>query len=92
MLPGDGGKFATRSGALVVRDPDTGATAKVGSFQVNDETRQYIYDHREELKGATVRIEVMEKTPAGAPRAGRCVDFHPDKNQSNDDIAAMQMP
>jgi hypothetical protein len=53
--------------------------------------RQYIYDHREELKGATVRIEVQEKTPAGAPRAGRFIDFHPDKNQGNEAIAALQM-
>ena len=36
-------------------------------------------------------IEVMQKTPAGAPRAGPVVDFDPDKNQSNEAIAAMQM-
>lgn len=36
-------------------------------------------------------IEVMQKTPAGAPRAGRFVDFDPDKNQSNEAIAALQM-
>jgi hypothetical protein len=36
-------------------------------------------------------IEVMQKTPAVPPRAGRFVDFDPDKNQSNKAIAAMQM-
>src|ERR1017187_2758283 len=91
VLPGNGGKFTTSAGALVVRDPATGTTSKVGSFKVNDETRQYIYDHRDELAGATVRIEVMEKNPSGTQRAGRFVDFHPDKNQGNDAIAALQM-
>ena len=91
VLPGKRGKFATSAGAVEVRDPATGTTSKVGSFKVNDQTRQYIYDHREELKGATVRIEVMEKNPSGTQRAGRFVDFHPDKNQSNEAIAAMQM-
>jgi ATP-dependent DNA ligase len=91
VLPGNGGKFTTSAGAIEVRDPATGTTSKVGSFKVNDQTRQYIYDHREELKGATVRIEVMEKNPSGTQRAGRFVDFHPDKNQSNEAIAAMQM-
>src|ERR1019366_3957034 len=91
VLPGNGGRFATSAGAVEVRDPATGTTSKVGSFKVNDQTRQYIYDHREELKGATVRIEVMEKNPSGTQRAGRFVDFHPDKNQGNEAIAAMQM-
>ena len=90
-MPGKSGKFATSAGAVEVRDPATGTMSRVGSFKVNDETRQYIYDHRDELAGATVRIAVLEKTPAGAPRAGRFVDFHPDKNQSNDAIAVMQM-
>ena len=91
VLPGKGGKFATSAGAIEVRDPATGTTSKVGSFKVNDQTRQYIYDHRDELAGATVRIEVMEKNPSGTQRAGRFVDFHPDKNQGNEAIAAMQM-
>jgi hypothetical protein len=91
VLPGNGGRFATSAGALKVRDPATGTTSKVGSFKVNDQTRQYIYDHRDELAGATVRIEVMEKNPSGTQRAGRFVDFHPDKNQSNEAISAMQM-
>ena len=63
----------------------------MGSFKVNDQIRQFIYDHRDELAGATVRIEVMEKNPSGTQRAGRFVDFHPDKNHGNDAIAAMQM-
>jgi ATP-dependent DNA ligase len=91
VLPGKRGKFATSAGAVEVRDPATGTTSKVGSFKVNDQTRQYIYDHRDELAGATVRIEVMEKNPSGTQRAGRFVDFHPDKNQGNEAIAAMQM-
>ena len=36
-------------------------------------------------------IEVMQKTPAGAPRAGPVVDFDPDKNQSNEAISALRM-
>src|ERR1035437_334657 len=91
VLPGNGGKFTTSAGAIEVRDPVTGTTSKVGSFKVNDETRQYIYDHRDELAGATVRIEVMEKNPSGTQRSGRFVDFHPDKNQGNEAIAALQM-
>src|ERR1035441_2515358 len=91
VIPGGGGKFATSAGAIEVRDPATGTTSKVGSFKVNDQTRQYIYDHRDELAGATVRIEVMEKNPSGTQRAGRFVDFHPDKNPGNDAIATLQM-
>ena len=91
VLPGNGGKFTTSAGAIEVPILPRGTTSKVGSFKMNDQTRQFIYDHRDELAGATVRIAVLEKTPAGAPRAGRFVDFHPDKNQSNDAIAAMQM-
>jgi ATP-dependent DNA ligase len=91
VLPGNGGKFATSAGTLEVCDPATGTTSRVGSFNVNDQTRQFVYDHRDELAGAAVRIEVMEKNPSGTQRAGRFVDFHPDKNQSNDAIAAMQM-
>ena len=76
---------------LEVRDLISGTHSRVGSFKVTDQTRQYIYDHRDELAGATVRIEVMEKNPSGTQRAGRFVDFHPDKNQSTKAIAAMQM-
>jgi len=91
VLPGNGGKFTTSAGAIEVPILPRGTTSKVGSFKVNDQIRQFIYDHRDELAGATVRIAVLEKTPAGAPRAGRFVDLHPDKNQSNDAIAVMQM-
>jgi hypothetical protein len=66
VLPGNGGKFTTSAGAIEVRDPATETTSRVGSFKVNDETRQYIYDHRDALAGATARIEILEKTPAGA--------------------------
>ena len=65
VLPGNGGKFTTSAGAVEVRDPISGTHSRVGSFKVNDQTRQYIYDHRDELAGATVRIEVMEKNPSG---------------------------
>jgi hypothetical protein len=91
VLPGNGGKFTTSAGALVVRDPISGTHSRVGSFKVNNQTRQYIFDHRAELEGSVVRIEAMEKTTDGAARAGRFVDFHPDKNQGNDAITAMQM-
>ena len=42
VLPGNGGKFTTSAGALEVRDPARGTTSKVGSFKVNDATRQFI--------------------------------------------------
>jgi hypothetical protein len=66
VLPGAGGKFTTSAGALVVRDPISGTHSRVGSFKVNDQTRQYIFDHRAELEGSVVRIEAMEKTTDGA--------------------------
>jgi hypothetical protein len=63
---------------MVVEDPISGHQAKVGSFAVSDFDRQWMYDHRDELTGAMVKVRVMEKTTAGAPRAGTFDSFHPD--------------
>lgn len=78
ILPSKGIKYADSAAVLVVRDPVTGAIGEVGSFAVPDAQRQWIWDHREDLKGAVAKVSVMEKTEAGMPRAGVFHGWHPD--------------
>jgi ATP-dependent DNA ligase len=78
ILPSKGIKYADSAAVLVVRDPVTGAIGEVGSFTVPDAQRQWIWNHREELKGAVAKVSVMEKTEAGMPRAGVFHGWHGD--------------
>jgi ATP-dependent DNA ligase len=78
ILPSKGLKYADSAAVLVVQDPVTGGIGEVGSFAVPDAQRQWIWDHREELKGAVAKVSVMEKTETGAPRAGVFHGWHGD--------------
>jgi hypothetical protein len=80
FVPG-AGKFAGSLGALVVESP-TGARSEVGSLQVTDGQRQWIWDNRDVLKGQIAEIKAMEITKAGAVRAGIFVRWHPSKSEA----------
>jgi DNA ligase-1 len=73
------GKFAGTLGALVV-ETESGARSEVGSLQVTDAQRQWIWGHRDLLQGQVAEIQAMEVTKAGAVRAGVFVRFHPSKS------------
>jgi hypothetical protein len=79
FLPsGPGTKYADSVAVLVVEDPMSGNLGEVGSFGISDAERQWIWDHRDELRGAVAKVSVMEKTDAGAPRAGVFHSWHGD--------------
>lgn len=78
VLPGSG-KYAGSMGRIVVRNPETGELGEVGSFELSDAERQWIWDHRHELKGQVIRVRALELTARGVPRAGVMTGFHPDK-------------
>jgi ATP-dependent DNA ligase len=73
-----GTKYEKSAALMTVRDPVTGHKSEVGSFAISDTERQWMFDHREEIKGSIVRVRVMEKTKQGAARAGTFEGFHPD--------------
>ena len=73
------GKFAGSLGAVTV-ETDSGTRSEVGSFQITDDQRQWIWDHRKFLEGQVAEVQAMEVTKAGAVRAGVFVRFHPSKS------------
>jgi hypothetical protein len=60
---------------------------EVGSFGCTDEKRQWIWDHRDELPGAVVKVRVQEITKRGVPRAGVFMDFHEGKGSTEAGLA-----
>jgi hypothetical protein len=75
------GKFAGSLGAVVVEGP-TGVESEVGSFQLTNEQRQWIWDHRDMLTGQIAEIKAMTVTESGAIRAGVFVRFHPSRSEA----------
>ncbi len=75
------GKFAGSLGALVVEGP-TGVRSEIGSLQVTDAQRQWMWDHREVLIGQVAEIQAMEVTENGAVRAGVFQRWHPAKSDA----------
>jgi hypothetical protein len=75
------GKFAGSLGAMVVEGP-TGVESEVGSFQLTNEQRQWIWDHREVLTGQIAEVRAMTVTESGAIRAGVFVRFHPSQSEA----------
>jgi hypothetical protein len=53
------GKFAGSLGAMIVEGP-TGVKSEVGSFQLTNEHRQWILDHREVLTGQIAEVRAMK--------------------------------
>jgi DNA ligase-1 len=70
---GGAGKFAGSLGALVVEGP-IGVESEVGSFQLTNDLRQWIWDHREVLTGQTAEVRALTVNESGAIRV--FVRFH----------------
>jgi hypothetical protein len=75
------GKFAGSLGAMVVEGP-TGVESEVGSFQLTNEQRQWIWDHRDVLTGQIAEVRAMKVNESGAIRAGVFVRFHPSRSEA----------
>ena len=74
------GKFAGSLGAMVVEGP-TGVESEIGSFQLANEQRRWIWEHREVLTGQIAEVRAMKVNESGAIRAGVFVRFHPGKSE-----------
>jgi ATP-dependent DNA ligase len=72
------GKFAGSLGAMVVEGP-TGVETEVGSFQLTDEQRRWIWEHREVLTGQIAEVRALTVNESGAIRV--FVRFHPSKSE-----------
>jgi len=75
------GKFAGSLGAMVVEGP-TGVESEIGSFQLTNAQRQWIWDHREALTGQIAEVRAMTVNESGAIRAGVFVRFHPSRSEA----------
>jgi hypothetical protein len=74
------GKFAGSLGAMVVEGP-TGVESEIGSFQLTNEQRRWIWQHRELLMGQVAEVRALTVNESGAFRAGVFVRFHPSKSE-----------
>jgi hypothetical protein len=75
------GKFAASLGAMVVEGP-TGVESEIGSFQLTNDQRQWIWDHRDVLTGQIAEVRAMNINESGTIRAGVFVRFHPSKSEA----------
>ncbi|MGA2200110.1 MAG: hypothetical protein ABSG45_09255 [Nitrososphaerales archaeon] len=74
------GKFTGSLGAMVVEGP-TGVESEVGSFQLTNAQRQWIWDHRHVLTGQVAEVRAMNVNKSGAIRGGVFVRFHPSRSE-----------
>jgi hypothetical protein len=74
------GKFAGSLGAMVVEGP-TGMESEIGSFQLTNEQRRWIWQHREVLTGQIAEVSALTVNESGAIRGGVFVRFHPSKSE-----------
>ena len=74
------GKFTGSLGAMVVEGP-TGVASEIGSFQLTNEQRRWIWQHREVLTGQIAEVRALTVNESGAIRAGVFVRFHPSKSE-----------
>lgn len=70
------GKLAGSLGAMVVEGP-TGLQSEIGSFQLTNEQRQWIWANRDLLTGQIAEVRAMTVNGSGAIRAGVFVRLHP---------------
>jgi hypothetical protein len=75
------GKFAGSLGAMVVEGP-TGVESEIGSFQLTNEQRRWIWQHRDLLTGQVAEMRALAVNESGAIRAGVFVRFHPSKSEA----------
>jgi len=74
------GKFAGSLGAMVVEGP-TGVASEIGSFQLTNEQRRWIWEHRDMLTGQIAEVRALTVNESGAIRAGVFVRFHPSRSE-----------
>jgi hypothetical protein len=74
------GKFAGSLGAMVVEGP-TGVESEIGSFQLTNEQRRWIWEHRDLLTGQIAEVRALTVNESGAIRAGVFVRFHPSRSE-----------
>ena len=74
------GKFAGSLGAMVVEGP-TGVESEIGSFQLTNEQRRWIWEHRDVLTGQIAEVRALTVNESGAIRAGVFVRFHASKSE-----------
>ena len=72
------GKFAGSLGAMVVEGP-TGVESEIGSFQLTNEQRRWIWEHRDLLTGQIAEVRALTVNESGAIRV--FVRFHPSKSE-----------
>jgi hypothetical protein len=75
------GKFAGSLGAMVVEGP-TGVESEIGSFQLTNEQRRWIWEHREVLTGQIAEVRALTVNESGAIRSGVFVRFHPSRSEA----------
>ena len=66
---------------MVVEGP-TGVKSEIGSFQLTNDQRQWIWDHRDVLTGQIAEVRAMKVNESGAIRAGVFVRFHPSRPEA----------
>jgi hypothetical protein len=74
------GKFAGSLGAMVVEGP-ADIESEIGSFQLTNEQRQWIWENRDLLTGQIAEVRALTVNESGAIRAGVFVRFHPSKSE-----------
>jgi DNA ligase-1 len=75
------GKFAGSLGAMVVEGP-TGVESEIGSFQLTNDQRRWIWEHRDVLTGQIAEAKALTVNESGAIRAGVFVRFHPSRSEA----------
>jgi hypothetical protein len=65
---------------MVVEGP-TGVESEIGSFQLTNEQRRWIWEHRQVLPGQIAEVRAMNVNESGAIRAGVFVRFHPSRSE-----------
>ena len=75
------GKFAGSLGAVVVEGP-TGVESEIGSFQLTNDQRRWIWEHRDVLTGQVAEVRALTVNESGAIRAGVFVRFHPSRSEA----------
>ena len=74
------GKFAGSLGAMIVEGP-TGVESEIGSFQLTNEQRRWIWEHRDVLTGQIAEVRAMNVNESGAIRGGVFVRFHTSRSE-----------
>jgi hypothetical protein len=66
---------------MVVEGP-TGVESEIGSFQLTNEQRRWIWEHRDVLTGQIAEVRALTVNESGAIRAGVFVRFHPSRSEA----------